>query len=252
METRYLKEEPLIRETMIDTLSQRAASPLQKYQDIYVGGNSLLDLLRYELLTSLLAPLPGALGFFLRKVFYKKLFAQVGFGTTIGPDLTLRCPGRISLGNDVFIDSDVVLDAKGVGSHIQLGNSVLVGKNTIFSCASAVIIVGNDVSIGPNCYIRASKGPVTLGSYVTIGGHTVIISGNPDYRRIDIPMMKQVGSAQGITIGDDVWIGVGVRIIDGVKVGQGSVVGAGAVVIKDVPDYAIVAGVPAKIIGSRQ
>ena len=64
-------------------------------------------------------------------------------------------------------------------------------------------------------------------------------------------MMKQEGNAQGVTIGDDVWIGVGVRIVDGVRIGHGCVVGAGAVVIRDTPDYAIVAGVPARIIGSR-
>jgi galactoside O-acetyltransferase len=90
-----------------------------------------------------------------------------------------------------------------------------------------------------------------LGSQLTVGSHTAIVSGNPDYKRLDIPMKRQVGSVEGITIGDDVWIGVGVRILDGVKVGTGSVIGAGAVVIEDVPEYAIAAGVPAKMIGTR-
>jgi acetyltransferase-like isoleucine patch superfamily enzyme len=65
-------------------------------------------------------------------------------------------------------------------------------------------------------------------------------------------MKRQVGSTAGITIGDDVWIGVGARVLDGVTIGGGSVIGAGAVVIEDVPEYAIAAGVPAKMIGTRK
>ena len=132
-----------------------------------------------------------------------------------------------------------------------MGDEVLIGKNSIFSCASSTINVGNNVTFGPNCYIRGSRGPVRLGSYITIGAHTVIISGNPDYKRLDIPMMKQEGSAEGIAVGNDVWIGVGARIIDGVKIGDGCVIGAGAVVTKDIAANAIAAGVPAKIIGTR-
>jgi acetyltransferase-like isoleucine patch superfamily enzyme len=249
MESDYLEAR---RETVVDTLSEETSSPLQKYQSIYVGGGSLFELLQYELLTFFLSPVPGALGFFLRKVLYKKLFAYAGRGTIIGPSVTVRCPRQISLGDNVFVDGQAVLDAKGPGSRIEIGDSVLVGSNTVFSCASASIVVGHDVSVGPHCYIRASKGSVRLGSYVTIGAQTVIISGNPDYKRLDIPMMKQQGQAEGVTIGDDVWIGVGARVVDGVQIGEGCVIGAGAVVVKDVPDYAIVAGVPAKVIGSRK
>ena len=239
------------RDTLVETLSEETVSPLQKYQDLYVGGRSLADLMKYECLTFFLSPMPGALGFFLRKTFYRTLFAKVGRGTIIGPYVTLRSPGQISLGNNDFIDSHAVLDAKGLQSGIHLGDSVLVGNSTIFSCTSAKIVVGDDVSIGPHCYVRAGIGPIRLGSHLTIGSHTAIISGNPDYKRLDIPMKRQIGSVEGITIGDDVWIGVGVRIVDGVTIGSGSVVGAGAVVTQDVPDYAIVAGVPAKVIGNR-
>lgn len=240
------------RETLVDTLSREESSSLQKYQNLYVGNKSLLALLKYEFLTFFFSPLPGALGFVFRKIFYRMLLADTGQGTIIGPNVTLRCPGQISLGNQNFIDSDVVLDAKGSQSQIHLGDLVLVGKSTILSCTSSTITIGDDVSIGPNCNIRAALGPIKLGSYITIGSHTVIISGNPSYENLNIPMKKQVGSVDGITIGDDVWIGVGVRIIDGVTIGNGTVIGAGAVVIDDVPDYSITAGVPAKVIGNRK
>jgi acetyltransferase-like isoleucine patch superfamily enzyme len=252
MERTRHAEEVKAKETLVDTLSADTSSPLRQYQEIFVGTDSFVALLRYELLTLFLTPLPGALGYFLRSRLYPKLFAAAGRGIVIGPNVTLRSPTKISLGSNVYIDRHAMLDAKGAKSSIRVGDSVLIGSSTILSCAQATITVGSDVSTGPNCYIRASRGPVTLGSFVTIGTGAIIISGSADYRRLDIPMIKQDAPARGISIADDVWIGVGAKIIDGVSVGEGSVIGAGAVVIGDVPDYSIVAGVPAKIIRTRR
>ncbi|MFU8773828.1 MAG: DapH/DapD/GlmU-related protein [Anaerolineales bacterium] len=244
-------EDITTRETLVEALSNEKFSFVQKYQELYVGSNSFMELLKYEVLTFFFSPVPGAIGYLLRKLFYPSLFEKMGKGTVISPYVMFRCPKRISLGHNVFIESNAVLDAKGKGSYINLGDTVLIGRNTIFSCSSANIIVGEDFSIGPNCNIRASIGPISIGSHVTIGSNTVIISGNPSYKRLDIPMKMQVGSTKGIEIGNDVWIGVSVSIVDGVKVGNGCVIGAGSVVIKEVPNNAIVAGVPAKIIGYR-
>ena len=243
-------EEPT-RETLLDSLSTGSTSNLQKYQDLFVGGESLLDLVKYELLAGFMSAIPGALGLFLRKTFFKSLFAQVGDGLIVGPHVTLRCPGRMSLGKNVVIDGNAVLDAKGADSQIILGDSVLVGKDTTLSCTSATISIGIDVSIGPYCYLRAGLAPIQIGSFVTIGSHTTIVSGSPSYKRLDIPMKRQLGNTQGITLENDIWIGVGVRILDGVKLGSGSVVGAGAVVLEDIPAYAIAAGIPARVIGYR-
>jgi acetyltransferase-like isoleucine patch superfamily enzyme len=251
MQDTYLDEHTDTRETLLDELSKEKSSSLEKYQQLFVGESSLLELFKYELLTGLLSFIPGALGFLLRKTFYKSLFAEMDGGVVIGSYVTLRCPGRVSLGKNVFIDNNAVLDAKGVESQIRLGESVLVGKDAVLSCLSSKIILGEDVSIGPYCFIRAGLAPVKIGSFVTIGAHTAIVSGNPSYDRRDIPIKKQIGSTQGVTVGDDVWMGVGVRIVDGVKIGNGSVIGVGAVVIEDVPEFAIAAGVPARIIGYR-
>jgi acetyltransferase-like isoleucine patch superfamily enzyme len=245
------KEDVRKKETLIERLGKPTESPYKKYQDLFVGRTSFFDFITYEFLTSFLSSFPGAAGFFLRKIFYKRLFVHMGSGSIIGPYLTLRCPNNIHLGSNVFIDSNVVLDAKGSHSKINIGDDVLIAKDSILSCSSAAIFIANEVSIGPGSYIRASRGPVTLGSCITIGAHTVIISGNPDYKRLDIPMMKQEGDAKGISVGDDVWVGVGVKIIDGVKIGNGCVIGAGAVVTKDISDYSIAAGVPAKVLRSR-
>lgn len=241
-----------LHETVVQKLSESSTSAFAKYRNLYVGSNSLLSFLKYEFLTSLLSPIPGALGFFLRKLFYKNLFAAVGKGLVLSPNITLRCPGRIFLGDNVVIDGNAVIDARGEKAKIGIGDMAFIGKNTICSCVDAEIQMGHDVSIGPGCYIRASHASVRLGSYLTFGAHTIIISGSPDYKRLDIPMMMQTGSVKGITIGDDVWFGVGVKVIDGVRIGNGCVIGAGAVVTKDIPDLSIAAGVPAKVIGSRK
>jgi acetyltransferase-like isoleucine patch superfamily enzyme len=246
-----MKEIHPTRETLIDQLGKTEGASSEKYRQLFVGSQSLTDLLVYELMTTLVLPISGALGFFLRKHLCKCLLGHAGKGSVLGAHLTLRCPKSIFLGENIFIDDNAVLDAKGVGGKIILGNSVLIGKNSILSCSSSTIQIDEDVSIGPNCFIRAGLGNIRLGSHITMASHTAVVSGNPGYRRLDIPMKQQVGSGKGIVIGDDVWIGVGARIVDGVHIGNGCVIGAGAVVLEDVPDYAIVAGVPAKIVGDR-
>jgi len=105
---------------LVDQLGEHTDSVFKKYQDIFVGKRSLLSLIKYELLTSLVSQIPGALGFFLRKLFYKPLFSEIGDGVVIGPYATIRCPGQISLGDKVFIDDNVTLDAKGEKSHIDV------------------------------------------------------------------------------------------------------------------------------------
>lgn len=71
--------------------------------------------------------------------------------------------------------------------------------------------------------------------------------------RTDIPMNQQGHlEKKEVVIGDDVWIGRRVIILPGIKIGNGVIIGAGAVVTKDVPDYAVVAGVPAKVIKYRK
>ena len=70
--------------------------------------------------------------------------------------------------------------------------------------------------------------------------------------RIDIPMGEQGSVVKEVSIGNDVWIGMRSIIMPGVTIGNGVVIGAGAVVTKDVPDYAVVGGVPARIIKFRK
>ncbi|UCM87887.1 acyltransferase [Streptomyces marincola] len=107
---------------------------------------------------------------------------------------------------------------------------------------------GNDCTVNPFTVVR---GTVTLGSGVRIGAHASILGFNHSMAP-DRPVFRQPVTERGITIGDDVWIGSNAVVVDGVTIGSHAVVGAGAVVTRDVPEWAVVAGNPARFIRDRR
>lgn len=111
------------------------------------------------------------------------------------------------------------------------------------------LTIGDFSGVGIGCNVGGS---VTIGDHVMMGPECVLLSHNHRFDRLDIPMCQQgFSEEQPIHIGNDVWIGTRAIILPGVTVGDHSVVGAGAVVTKDVPPYAVVGGVPAKILKMR-
>ena len=90
-----------------------------------------------------------------------------------------------------------------------------------------------------------------IGNYVMIGPKCSFLSVNHDFTDWKKPMIFQKLSIQPIIIEDDVWIGANVTVLGGIKIARGAVIAAGAVVTKDVPAYAVVGGVPAKLIKYR-
>ena len=116
--------------------------------------------------------------------------------------------------------------------------------------APELIQVGRNLSIGEYCFL-VGNGGIEIGDHVLIGHHVSIISAQHNYRARDLPIVSQGLAFGKITIGDDVWIGAGARILPGVTVGRGSVIGANSVVTKNVAEYAVVGGVPAEVIGHR-
>ena len=102
------------------------------------------------------------------------------------------------------------------------------------------------------CYIGAVN-DISIGNLVLIAGQCYIGVGRYPLDRNGTPMKEQGSYSNGpIEIGDDVWIGAGVKILDNIKIGEGAVFGAGAVVTHDVDAYSIVGGVPARVIGQRE
>ena len=130
----------------------------------------------------------------------------------------------------------------------ECGSNVNIEKNADFG-SGANISIGKNSGIGINCKVR---GPLTIGENVMMGPDCVILTSTHNFERTDIPMIEQGGAVKKVTIGDDVWIGTRAIILPGVTIGNGVIIGAGAVVTKDVPDYAIVGGVPARVIRMRK
>jgi acetyltransferase-like isoleucine patch superfamily enzyme len=112
-------------------------------------------------------------------------------------------------------------------------------------------------SLGQNCslnewvYIHAFGG-ITIRNGVRIAARASFLSFDHNFDDPDTPIYRQTFTPGPITIEDDVWIGIHAVVLRNVTVGKGSVVSAGAVVTKDVPPYAVVGGVPAKVIAWRK
>ena len=134
---------------------------------------------------------------------------------------------------------------------------------------------GRGVVLGPGCAIAAEAflhGPITLGREVSVNARAVLDGGARgitvgDGTRIATgaalfafdhgldparTVRAQPVTSRGIAIGQDVWIGANAGVTDGVAIGDHAVVAMGAVVTRDVPEWAIVAGIPARVIGDRR
>lgn len=109
--------------------------------------------------------------------------------------------------------------------------------------------IGSGSGLGVNCSVH---GPLRIGDNVMMGPEVTILTHTHNIERTDIPMGQQGMRVAKVVVGNDVWIGMKVVIMPGVKVGNGAVIGSCAVVTKDVPDFAVVGGVSAKIIKYRR
>lgn len=131
------------------------------------------------------------------------------------------------------------------GFATKCGIGIRVKRN---ADVSMFIEIGNYSELGTNCIIQSNT---FIGDNVIMGPDVKIYTKNHKFDSVQIPIQYQGHTTEKTTIGNDVWIGANVIITPGVSIGNHVVIAAGAVVTKGVPDYAIVGGVPAKVLRYR-
>jgi acetyltransferase-like isoleucine patch superfamily enzyme len=164
----------------------------------------------------------------MRRVLVRAVCRSAGHDLTVCPDVVFKHPETMEFGDCVFLGSQTMIQGRHDGT-CRLGNHVWIGPHSYFDARN--LIMEDYVGWGP--------GAKVLGS-----AHT----GEP----VDLPIIKTSLIIKPVVIGYGADIGTNATILPGVRVGALAIVGAGAVVTQDVPDYAIVAGVPARFIRSRK
>ena len=227
-------------------------SRLARYSDLIIGRRGFGPLLKYELIVLLCARVPGLLGLWLRAKLYPGLLGKCGRNVVFGANIVLRHPHKIEIGDNVIIDDNCLLDAKGRdNTGIRIGAGVFLGRNSILSCKNGDIVLGARVNIGFNCEVFSGS-RVTLGADTLVAAYCYFIGGDHNPQDIEASVTQQASQSHGIEIGQKCWFGAGVKVLDGITVGRNAIVGAGAVLTRSVPDYALAVGVPARVVRDRR
>ena len=192
----------------------------------------------------------------LRGILRKPFFNKSKGILFIGKRVKIKNKKKITFNGSATIEDGCFIEALSKGG-IEIGNNFSLGRNSIIECTGVIrelgekLIIGQNVGIAANAFI-AMRGKVEIGNDTIFGPGVSIHAENHNFKDLDKPIRLQGATRKGIKIGKNCWIGSKVIILDGVNIGDNVIIGAGAVVTKDIPDYAIAAGVPAKIIKMRK
>ncbi len=185
----------------------------------------------------------------MRRRFYSLRIGQMGKQVNIGASVVFEYPSAISLADASTINRGSVIRASETGR-------IHIGKHTGVLEYTLITSNGGNISIGDNSWLGAGSqiygnGNVSIGNHVLIAAQVVVNTVSHNYENPEVPINLQGLNVAPVVIEDDVWIGLGAKILQGVTVGRGAIIAAGAVINKDVPPYAIVAGVPGKVLRYR-
>ena len=167
----------------------------------------------------------------LRRMFWRALGMQIGSGTRLAK-IRVTWPHRIVMGAQCNVEHNVYFKVAGGYSEkisIRIGTGSFIGSGCEFNALSSVVI-GRSCLIASGCRFIDHDHGTERGS----------------------PMKDQVEQSADIMLGDDVWLGVNCVVLKGVSIGTGAIIAAGAVVTRDVPPFAVAAGVPARVLRLRR
>jgi acetyltransferase-like isoleucine patch superfamily enzyme len=148
----------------------------------------------------------------------------------------------VSVQDNVFIQGD---------GEFTLGHKSIIKRDAYIIIGKGKLRVGEHSAIGKRSEISLNGGEIIIGNFVRIASNVFITNANHAFSKTDTPIMNQEIMIRNVIIEDDVWIGHGAIILPGVTVGKGAIIAAGSVVTKDVPEFTVVGGNPARFIKSR-
>lgn len=191
---------------------------------------------------------------FLRGLASYPFLAKIEGPLFLGRGVVLLYKYKLSVGRACYIGDYSYINCLSKGG-VRLGNGVTLREWAWVQLSSGLNNIGEYIEIGDNTYIgpRAILGagaPLKIGKNCQIGAGVNFIAENHVYKG-DGDLFNKSVTKLGIEIGDDCWIGNNVVILDGVTIGRSCVIAAGAVVTKDVPDYQVAMGIPARVVKSR-
>ncbi|HJT42743.1 MAG TPA: acyltransferase [Rhizomicrobium sp.] len=153
-------------------------------------------------------------------------------------------------GSNAIVMRGAVLDRER-GGTISIGPGTVIHRGAMLIPFGGFIRLGYRCGVNPYCVLYGHGG-LTIGDHVRIAAHCVLVPANHGMALDGGLIAEQPMSLKGIRIGNDVWLGAGVKVLDGAVIGDGCVVAAGAVVRGTLEPYGIYAGVPAKLVRRRQ
>lgn len=178
-------------------------------------------------------------------------FVKIGHQFTCDgiPSIWRTAQGRVEIGDNVYIRRDVEIRVHK-DARVIIGDNVKIDRGVrILATGNAVVNIGEGCSIGLYSVLNG-KDNITLGEKVLVSGFVYLQASMHNYDQQEA--IKDLGSrCDPIVISKESWIGAHAVVMPGVKMGIGAVLGANAVLTKDVEDYCIYGGVPAKFIKYR-
>jgi acetyltransferase-like isoleucine patch superfamily enzyme len=170
----------------------------------------------------------GELEVLMRRAVWRAIARRFGHGVTIGGGVEFKHLETFEIGDGVFIGAQADIQGRFDGT----------------------CIIGAHTWIGPQSFLDARN--LVMGEYVGWGPGARILGSAHNGQPVDVPVIQSDLVIQPVRIGDWCDIGTGATILPGITIGKGAIVGAGAVVTRDIPPFAIVAGVPARFVRWRE
>jgi acetyltransferase-like isoleucine patch superfamily enzyme len=149
---------------------------------------------------------------------------------------------------------DPTCDIRGI-ERMRFGKNVVIQKDCWLNIAfnnpaeGPMIVIDEGTNIGRRCTVSAAN-RIIIGKFVLMAPNVFIADTNHEYQKLGIPIMHQGITTHDdqVTIGDETWIGINAVIMGNLKIGKHCIIGANSVVTKDIPDYCVAVGNPAKVV----